>query len=245
MGGVPLVMRRLLDAGLLHGDCLTVTGKTVAENLADVSPGPSEERVVKSVASPVAPTGGLVALHGNLAPEGCVLKVAGHKVGTGFEGPAKVFNCEEEAMAALKRRQVAAGDVVVIRYEGPRGGPGMREMLSITGAIVGQGLGDKVCLLTDGRFSGGSHGLVIGHIGPEAALGGPIGLVRDGDTISVNLSEFQLNVHLADDELAARRERWQPPAPKYTSGTFAKYAKLVGPASRGAVTGGPPAAAGG
>lgn len=236
VGGVPLVLKRLLDAGLLNGDCLTVTGKTLAENLAALDLNMTENEVVKTVDAPRAATGGLVVLSGNIAPEGCVLKVAGDKFGSKFAGPAKVFDQEESVMEALQRRAVAPGDVIIIRNEGPKGGPGMREMLAVTSAIVGQGLGDKVCLITDGRFSGGSHGLVIGHVGPEAAVGGPLAAVRDGDIVEVDLKRFGLNVKLGDDEIAKRLESWSPPPPRYTRGVLAKYAKLVGPAARGAVT---------
>ncbi len=307
VGGVPVVLKRLYNLGLIHGDCMTVTGKTMAENLAavpddgrplypggarhpersrgtSVPPGEGEgeghysrrpERsrgtsvpsplagegqgegsahpVIASTDHPLSTTGGLVVLFGNLAPEGAVLKVAGHQFGRGFTGPAKVFDQEEAVMEALKKRAIKPGDVVVIRYEGPKGGPGMREMLSVTGAIVGQGLGDKVCLITDGRFSGATHGFTIGHIGPEAALGGPIAALRDGDIIEVVLDRhsepgldpgegpgagsYQLNVKLSADEIKRRLRDWRPPAPHYTTGVLAKYIKLVGPAATGAVTG--------
>ena len=237
VGGIPLVMKRLLDAGILNGECMTVTGQTIAENLADVDPNPDENEVVKFPSDPLSETGGLVVLHGNLAPDGCVLKVAGHQFGARFSGPAKVFDQEEQAMAAIQRREVKEGDVIIIRYEGPKGGPGMREMLSITGALVGQGLGEKVYLITDGRFSGASHGSMIGHVGPEAAVGGPIAAVQDGDTIEINLSDFELNVRISEEELASRLSEWQPKDPPYTRGSLGKYIKLVGPASAGAVTG--------
>ena len=237
VGGIPLVMKRLLDAGLLHGDCMTVTGQTVAENLADIDPDLSENDVVRFPENPLSETGGLVVLHGNLAPDGCVLKVAGHQFGARFSGPAKVFDQEEQVMAALQRREVKAGDVIIIRYEGPKGGPGMREMLAITSALVGQGLGEKVYLITDGRFSGASHGSMIGHVGPEAAVGGPIAAVQDGDTIEINLSDFELNVKISDEEMQDRLSRWQPKPPLYSRGSLGKYIKLVGPASAGAVTG--------
>ena len=237
VGGIPLVMKRLLDAGLLHGDCMTVTGQTVAENLADIDPDPSENDVVRFPENPLSETGGLVVLHGNLAPDGCVLKVAGHQFGARFSGPARVFDQEEQVMAALQRREVNEGDVIIIRYEGPKGGPGMREMLAITSALVGQGLGEKVYLITDGRFSGASHGSMIGHVGPEAAVGGPIAAVQDGDTIEINLSDFELNVKISDEELQGRLSKWQPKPPSYSRGSLGKYIKLVGPASAGAVTG--------
>ena len=234
-GGIPVVMKRLLDAGLLHGDCMTVTGKTIAENLANVKTGEPND-VVYSVEKPISKTGGLVTLFGNLAPDGCVLKVAGHQFGQTFGGPAKVFD-GEGVMEALERRDIHEGDAIVIRYEGPKGGPGMREMLSVTAALVGQGLGEKVLLMTDGRFSGASHGSMIGHIGPEAAVGGPIAAVENGDQIEVDLDNFELNVKISDQELKSRLSKWQPKPPPYTKGVLSKYIKLVNPASTGAVTG--------
>lgn len=237
VGGVPLVMKRLLKLGLLHGDCMTVTGKTIAENLAAWPDNPDEKTVVAPINKPLSRTGGLVILFGNLAPDGGVLKVAGHQFGKGFRGPAKVFNQEEAVMEALKKRSIKAGDAIIIRYEGPKGGPGMREMLAVTGAIVGQGLGDKVCLITDGRFSGATHGFTIGHVGPEAFVGGPIAAVRDGDEIDVNLTKFQLNVKLTKEEIADRMKAWKAPKPLYTSGFLGKYTKLVQPAAKGAITG--------
>ena len=235
-GGVPLVMKRLLNAGLLHGECMTVTGETIAQNLANVDPTPDQDDVVRFPENPLSETGGLVVLHGNLAPDGCVLKVAGHQFGAHFTGPAKVFDQEEQAMKAIQKRQIKQGDAIIIRYEGPKGGPGMREMLSVTGALVGQGLGDKVYLITDGRFSGASHGSMIGHVGPEAAVGGPIAAVQNGDTIDINLEDFQLNVLISDDELQNRLNEWQPKPSYYTRGSLGKYIKLVQPASTGAVT---------
>ena len=235
-GGIPVVMKRLLDAGLLHGDCMTVTGKTVAENLAGVVVGEPND-VLYSIEDPISETGGLVTLFGNLAPDGCVLKVAGHQFGQKFGGPARVFDGEEGVMEALQKRDIKDGDAIVIRYEGPKGGPGMREMLAVTAAIVGQGLGEKVLLMTDGRFSGASHGSMIGHIGPEAAVGGPIAAVEDGDQIEVDLDNFELNIKISDDELAARLAKWQPKPPPYTKGVLSKYIKLVHPASTGAITG--------
>ncbi len=235
-GGVPLVMKRLLEAGLIHENCLTVTGRTVKDNLADVLTDDSEETIVKRTDAPLSETGGLVVLFGNLAPEGCVLKVAGHQFGAKFSGPVKVFNQEEEAMAAIQSRSIRPGDVIVIRYEGPKGGPGMREMLSITGALVGQGLGEKVFLITDGRFSGASHGSMIGHVGPEAAMGGPIAALKDGDIVEIDLKRFELNVHISDEEMKNRLSAWTPRPPSYSKGTLAKYIKLVQPASKGAVT---------
>ncbi len=236
VGGVPLVMKRLLDAGLLHGDCMTVTGKTVAENLAGVDVDESDRTIVATVDEPLSKTGGLVVLHGNLAPDGCVLKVAGHQFGRMFSGNAKVFDQEEQVMEALVRREIEEGDVVIIRYEGPKGGPGMREMLSVTAALVGQGLGEKVYLITDGRFSGASHGSMIGHVGPEAAVGGPIGAVENGDVVEIDLDKFELNVRIANEELKTRMAKWQPKPPPYTRGTLSKYIKLVQPAAKGAVT---------
>ena len=235
-GGIPVVMKRLLDAGLLHGDCLTVTGKTIAENLANVKIGEPND-IVYSVEEPISKTGGLVTLFGNLAPDGCVLKVAGHQFGQTFGGPAKVFDGEEGVMEALERQDIHEGDAIVIRYEGPKGGPGMREMLSVTAALVGQGLGEKVLLMTDGRFSGASHGSMIGHIGPEAAVGGPIAAVKNGDQIEVDLDNFELNVKISEQELQSRLAKWQPKPPPYTKGVLSKYIKLVNPASTGAVTG--------
>ena len=235
-GGIPVVMKRLLDAGLLHGDCMTVTGKTIAENLANVKIGEPND-IVYSVEEPISKTGGLVTLFGNLAPDGCVLKVAGHQFGQTFGGPAKVFDGEEGVMEALERQDIHEGDAIVIRYEGPKGGPGMREMLSVTAALVGQGLGEKVLLMTDGRFSGASHGSVIGHIGPEAAVGGPIAAVKNGDQIEVDLDNFELNVKISEQELQSRLAKWQPKPPPYTKGVLSKYIKLVNPASTGAVTG--------
>ncbi len=235
-GGIPVVMKRLLDAGLLHGDCVTVTGKTVAENLAGVVVGEPND-VLYSIEDPISETGGLVTLFGNLAPDGCVLKVAGHQFGQKFGGPARVFDGEEGVMEALQKRDIKDGDAIVIRYEGPKGGPGMREMLAVTAAIVGQGLGEKVLLMTDGRFSGASHGSMIGHIGPEAAVGGPIAAIEDGDQIEVDLDNFELNIKISDDELAARLAKWQPKPPPYTKGVLSKYIKLVHPASTGAITG--------
>jgi dihydroxy-acid dehydratase len=236
-GGIPLAMKRLLDAGLLHGDALTVTGNTVSENLADVPDDGSQMTVLKTPDDPVSATGGLVVLHGNLAPDGAVLKVAGHEYGSSWSGPARVFDREEHVMDALQQRAIKKGDFVVIRYEGPRGGPGMREMLDVTGAILGQGLGEHVFLMTDGRFSGATHGPMIGHVGPEAALGGPIAALRDGDVIELDLERFELNVRLSAEELADRLATWVAPPPPYTRGTLGKYIKLVQPASRGAVTG--------
>ncbi len=233
-GGVPAVLKSLLDAGLLHGDCLTVTGKTMRENLEGVEI-PTGQDVVLDEAHALNPTGGLVILRGNLAPDGGVIKTAG-VTKLRHVGPARCFDGEEAAMAAVQRREIAKGDVVVIRYEGPRGGPGMREMLGTTAAIVGQGLGYEVALLTDGRFSGATRGLMVGHIGPEASEGGPIGLLRDGDEITIDADKGELSVALTPEELNERRHGWVAPAPKYTRGALARYARTVGPASGGAVT---------
>ncbi|MCH7594718.1 MAG: dihydroxy-acid dehydratase, partial [Chloroflexi bacterium] len=236
-GGIPLVMKRLLDAGLLHGDALTVTGKTIAENLADVHDDGSQMEVIRTADDPLSRTGGLVVLHGNLAPDGAVLKVAGHQYGARWSGPARVFDREELVMEALQQRSIKKGDFVVIRYEGPKGGPGMREMLDVTSAIVGQGLGEDVFLMTDGRFSGATHGPMIGHVGPEAALGGPIAALRDGDVIELDLERFELNVKISKEELDDRLSRWTAPPAAYTRGTLGKYIKLVQPAAKGAITG--------
>ncbi len=234
IGGVPVVLRALLDAGLLHGDVLTVTGKTMAENLADIAPPDPDGAIIHAMDDPIHRTGGLTILRGSLAPEGAVVKSAGFDADV-FEGTARVFDGEQGAMGALTEGDLKPGDVVVIRYEGPRGGPGMREMLAVTSAIKGAGLGKDVLLLTDGRFSGGTTGLCIGHVAPEAADGGPIAFVRDGDPIRLDLAARTLDVLVDEDELARRREGWAPPAPRYTRGVLAKYAKLVGSAARGAI----------
>ena len=237
VGGVPLVMRMLLDHGLLHGDCLSVTGRTVAENLADVpSVPPADQEVVRPWDAPVYAQGHLAVLRGNLAPDGSVAKISGLK-STRIEGPARLFESEEDAMEAILADGIRAGDVVVIRFEGPKGGPGMREMLSPTSALIGRGLGDSVALITDGRFSGGTYGLVVGHVAPEAAVGGPLALLHEGDRITIDAERNLIEVALPDAELAARREAWRAPAPRYTSGVLHKYALLVGSASEGAVTG--------
>ena len=236
VGGVQVVMKRLLEAGLLHGDQLTVTGKTIEENLKDIDINKEENNIVRHIDNPISKTGGLVTLFGNLAPDGCVLKVAGHDFGKKFTGPAKVFDQEEQAMESLRKREIIAGDVVIIRYEGPKGGPGMREMLSITGALVGQGLSESVYLITDGRFSGGSTGAIIGHLGPEAAVGGPIAAVEDGDKVEIDLEKFELNLKISSEEIAERLKSWNPRKPLYEKGTLGKYIKLVQPASKGAVT---------
>ena len=232
-GGVPVVMKRLLGAGKLHGDCVTVNGDTMAERLKDVSRTASED-IVRPVGRPISASGTLSILRGNLAPDGAVVKTAGvgHLVHT---GPARVFNGEQDALAAAERRSIGPGDVVVIRYEGPRGGPGMREMLAITAALVGQGLGDQVALVTDGRFSGATRGLMVGHVSPEAWDGGPLALVKDRDIVSIDVAKRRLALRVAKKDLEARRARWKRPKPRYTTGALAKYAKLVGSASKGAV----------
>ncbi len=235
VGGIPVVMRALLDAGMLHGDALTVTGKTLAENLADVAPPDPDGKILHAVAGALMPTGGITVLSGTLAPEGAVVKNAGIPVEV-FEGTARVFEREQSAMQALEDGTIVAGDVVIISYEGPKGGPGMREMLMITGAIKGAGLGKDVLLITDGRFSGGTTGLCVGHVAPEAVDGGPIGLVRDGDRIRIDIPNRTLDLLVDDTELAARRTGWEPLPPRYSKGVLAKYSRLVGSASQGAVT---------
>ncbi len=235
-GGIPQVMKMLLNAGILHGDCITVTGKTVAENLKDVSDEPaSTQDVILPLSTPKSKEGHLVILKGNLSTEGCVAKVSGIKVRR-IEGPARIFNSEEECLDAIIGDKIKAGDVVVVRYEGPKGGPGMREMLAPTSALVGKGLGESVGLLTDGRFSGGSYGLVVGHVAPEAQVGGTIGLVQEGDSITIDIDKNLIQVNVSDAELEQRKKQWQAPAIKYPSGALAKYAKLVSTASCGAVT---------
>ena len=236
VGGIPLVMKILLEKGVLHGDCLTITGKTVAENLAEVSAQVDETQViVRSWENPLYAEGHLAILNGNLAEENAVAKITGIK-SRKITGNAKVYDSEEDAMAAIIGRKIEAGDVVVIRYEGPKGGPGMREMLAPTSAIIGLGLGDSVGLITDGRFSGGTYGMVVGHVAPEAAVGGNIALVQNGDSITINADERLLQVNLSDEKLAERRANWQPPKMKYNRGVIAKYAKLVSSAKFGAVT---------
>jgi len=234
VGGVPILLKALLDGGYLHGDCLTVTGKTMAENLADVVV-PTDQDVILPTSDPLSPTGGVVGLKGNLSPDGAIVKVAGMNRLV-HSGPARCFDSEEEAMAAVLDHRYDEGCVIVIRYEGPKGGPGMREMLSVTSAIYGQGMGDKVALITDGRFSGATRGFCIGHVGPEAAEGGPIGLLRDGDVITIDAESGTLDVALSEAELAERAKAWAPRDTDYQSGTLWKYAQLVGPACKGAVT---------
>ncbi|MGZ0710575.1 dihydroxy-acid dehydratase (plasmid) [Coraliomargarita sp. W4R53] len=235
-GGIPVLMKALLEAGLLHGDALTVTGKTVAENLEALNPDPIDGTVIRSLDNPIHATGGITILKGSFAPEGAVVKTAGFDASV-FEGPARVFERERGAMDALTNGEIAAGDVIVIRYEGPKGGPGMREMLAITAAIKGAGLGKDVLLLTDGRFSGGTTGLCIGHIAPEAVDAGPIAFVRDGDLIRVDIAARTLDLLVDDAELSSRREGWEPLPPRYTRGVLAKYSRLVGSAAQGATTG--------
>jgi dihydroxy-acid dehydratase len=235
-GGIPVIMKALLDAGLLHGDCMTVTGKTVAENLAEIDPPALDGEVFRTLDNPIHETGGLTVLQGSFAPEGAVVKTAGFDASV-FEGPARVFDRERAAMDALTEGKIEKGDVVVIRYEGPKGGPGMREMLAITAAIKGAGLGKDVLLLTDGRFSGGTTGLCIGHIAPEAVDAGPVAFVRDGDRIRVDIAARSLDLLVDPAELEARRDGWAPLPPRYTRGVLAKYAKLVKSAAQGAVTG--------
>ena len=234
-GGIPVIAKRLVDGGYVDGSASTVTGRTLAEEAADAKETPGQQ-VIHPLDKPLKATGGLVILNGNLAPDGCVIKVSG--VGRKFhEGPARVFDCEEDAMHAVTEGRIKAGDVVVIRYEGPRGGPGMREMLGVTGAIVGAGLGETVALMTDGRFSGATRGFMVGHVAPEAAVGGPIAAVREGDMIRIDVEHRSIDLTIDAAELKSRLSEWRAPAAKYTSGVFAKYIKLVGSASQGAVTG--------
>ena len=233
-GGSALVAQRLLDAGLLHSDALTVSGRTIGQEAKKAIETPDQE-VVRTANQPLKPTGGLMILKGNLAPEGCVLKVAGHEF-QHHSGPARVFDSEEAAFAAVQQNEITAGDVIVIRYEGPKGGPGMREMLAVTAALVGAGLGDSVALLTDGRFSGATHGLMAGHVAPEAMAGGPIAALREGDIVSFDLSKRELRVDVPDSELKKRMQSWTPPRARYATGVMAKYANQVSSASRGAVT---------
>ena len=235
-GGVPQVLRMLLDHGLLHGDCMTITGRTMGEELASVAPEPrADQEVIRSWSRPVYPQGHLAILRGNLAPEGCVAKITGLK-SRSITGPARVFDSEPACLDAIMARKIRAGDVVVIRYEGPRGGPGMREMLAPTSALIGQGLGESVGLITDGRFSGGTWGMVVGHIAPEAYAGGTIALVQEGDSITIDADRLLVQLNVAESELAHRRAQWKPPPPRYTSGLLAKYMRLVSTASIGAIT---------
>ncbi len=234
VGGVSIVLKTLLDGGYLHGDCITVTGKTLAENLADVK-FPADQDVIQPVSDPISPTGGVVGLKGSLAPQGSIVKVAGMNT-TKFRGPARCFDCEEDAFKAVETKDYKEGEVLVIRYEGPRGGPGMREMLSTTAALYGQGMGEKVALITDGRFSGATRGFCVGHVGPEAAVGGPIALIQDGDMIALDAEEGSIELEVDDEELARRRTDWAPRSHDYQSGALWKYAQQVGDAKDGAVT---------
>jgi dihydroxy-acid dehydratase len=234
VGGIPIIVKALLDAGLLHGDCLTVTGKTLAENHREVI-FPKDQDVIRPVSNPLSETGGVVGLKGNLAPDGAIVKIAGMKE-LRFEGTALCFDCEEDAFAAVDQRAYKPGDVIIIRYEGPKGGPGMREMLSTTAALYGQGMGGEVALITDGRFSGATRGFCIGHVGPEAAVGGPIALLQNGDRIIIDAEKGTIDVVLSDEEMAKRKAAWKPRGTDYNSGALWKYAQLVGPAHLGAVT---------
>ena len=233
-GGVPLLVQRLVSAGLVNGQQMTPSGRTIGEEAGKAVESPDQE-VVRPLSDPIKPSGGLVILKGNLAPEGCVVKIAGHER-LYHRGPARVFDREEDAMGAVTRGEIKSGDVVVIRYEGPRGGPGMREMLGVTGAIVGAGFGETVALITDGRFSGATRGLMIGHVSPEAAVGGPLAALQEGDTIVIDIESRRLDIELPDAEIAGRLAKWKEPVPRYTSGVFAKYAALVSSASEGAIT---------
>ncbi len=235
IGGIQPLMKMLLDAGHLHGDCLTVTGQSLAENLADIPPYPKGQDIIHPLSDPIKKESHLVILKGNLAPEGAVAKISG-KEGLSFTGTARVFECEESALANILNGSIQKGDVIVIRYEGPRGGPGMREMLSPTSAVMGKGLGKDVALITDGRFSGGTHGFVVGHITPEAYAGGPLAIVENGDSITIDAQSRSLHLHLPDEAIRARLAKWKKPAPRYTQGVLAKYAALVNSASQGAVT---------
>jgi dihydroxy-acid dehydratase len=236
VGGVPVVMKELLEAGLLHGDAMTVTGKTVEQNLAELAPAVPDGSVVHPIADPIHPTGGTAILRGSLAPDGSVMKIAGAE-GMVFKGPARTFDSEHDAFAALTAKKIVAGDVIVIRYEGPKGSPGMPEMLAVTAAVAGAGLGKDVALITDGRFSGATKGYSVGHICPEAFVGGPIAHVRDGDQIVIDADARRIDLQVDDETIAERQAAWSPPEPRYTTGALAKYAKLVGSADHGAVTG--------
>jgi dihydroxy-acid dehydratase len=234
-GGIPQVMKLLLDAGLLHGDCMTITGKTVAQNLADIPSLPrADQRVIRPISQALYAEGHLAILKGNLSPEGCVAKISGLKSPV-MSGPARVFDDEQSALAAIMGGRIVAGDVMVLRYLGPQGGPGMPEMLAPTGALIGQGLGESVGLITDGRFSGGTWGMVVGHVSPEAFLGGLIALIEEGDTITIDAHRLLLQLNVADEEIARRRARWVKPAPRYTRGVLAKFARNASSASQGAV----------
>ena len=234
IGGVPVLMRALLNGGYFDGDCMTVTGKTIGENLEDVKV-PDDQKIIYPVSNPITKTGGVVGLKGNLAPEGAIVKVAGLE-NQSFTGPARCFDCEEDAFSCVENRNYREGEVLVIRYEGPKGGPGMREMLATTAALYGQGMGDKVALITDGRFSGATRGFCVGHVGPEAAVAGPIGLLKDGDMITIDAIEGILSVDLDDEQISHRREEWRPRETDFQSGALWRYAQTVGPAYKGAVT---------
>ena len=235
-GGIPQVMKILLDGGLLHGDCMTITGKTIAETLKDIPSVPrADQDVIKTLANPIYAQGHLAILKGNISPEGCVAKITGLK-NPSITGPARVFDSEDDAMAAIMANKIKAGDVMVIRYEGPKGGPGMREMLAPTSALVGQGLGESVGLITDGRFSGGTWGMVVGHVAPEAYVGGTIALINDGDSVTIDAHKLLIQLNVSDEEIAKRRTTWKQPKPRYTRGVLAKYARLASSASKGAVT---------
>jgi dihydroxy-acid dehydratase len=235
-GGIPQVMKILLDGGLLHGDCMTITGKTIAETLKDVPSVPrADQDVIKTLDNPIYAQGHLAILKGNISPEGCVAKITGLK-NPSITGPARVFDSEDDAMAAIMANKIKAGDVMVIRYEGPKGGPGMREMLAPTSALVGQGLGESVGLITDGRFSGGTWGMVVGHVAPEAYVGGTIALINDGDSVTIDAHKLLIQLNVSDEEIAKRRAAWKQPQPRYTRGVLAKYARLASSASKGAVT---------
>jgi dihydroxy-acid dehydratase len=235
-GGIPQIMKILLDGGLLHGDCITISGQTIAEVLKDIPSKPrADQKVIRTLDNPIYPHGHLAILKGNISPEGCVAKITGLK-NPSITGPARVFNSEDEAMAAIMAQKIKAGDVVVIRYEGPKGGPGMREMLAPTSALVGQGLGESVGLITDGRFSGGTWGMVVGHVAPEAFVGGTIALIHEGDSITIDAHRLLIQLNVDESEIMKRRQAWSPPKSKYTRGLLAKYARLVSSASKGAVT---------
>jgi dihydroxy-acid dehydratase len=236
VGGVPVVMRELLEAGLIDGDCVTVTGRTVAQNLDDADPAAPDGSIVHAVKDPIHPEGGIGILRGSIAPDGSVMKIAG-AASLEFRGRARPFDSETDAFSALTRGEITAGDIIVIRYEGPKGSPGMPEMLAVTAAVAGAGLGSEVALITDGRFSGATKGYSVGHIAPEAFVGGPIALVREGDEIVIDAEARRIDLLVDDDELARRRSGWTPPEPRYTTGALAKYARLVGSADHGAVTG--------
>ncbi len=236
-GGVPQVLKLLLDNGCLHGDCLTITGRTMAEELANIPSQPrADQEVIRAFNNPIYKQGHLAILKGNLAPEGCVAKITGLK-NPSITGPARVFNSEPEAMEAILAKKIQAGDVVVIRYEGPKGGPGMQEMLAPTSALVGQGLGESVGLLTDGRFSGGTWGMVVGHVAPEAFEGGTIALVEEGDSVTIDAHKLVIQLNVSEEEIAKRRAAWVQPKPRYTKGLLGKFVRMVGTASKGAVTG--------